>query len=208
MSTPIKCYHYDRNTSEFLYVEVAAHDPRDNQPLVPAYSTTIEPPVPTANTVALFDGTNWALVADYRGQSFYDTNGEIHTIDSIGVEPLVGWTTEPSLAYLAFEKRNEIKSAYQAALVSTVTVAGIEYQGGYESVTRLDSAKRLAELAGLTTVTFFDINNVGHALTIAEAEAVIIAVGNQVQSLFSQKQSKMVNIDAATDAIALDAIIW
>jgi hypothetical protein len=62
----------------------------------------------------------------------------------------------------------------------------------------LDGARRLSQEAGLTAVTFYDIDNVGHMLTIPEATSVAIQVSNVYQSLYKQKQQLMRQAALAT----------
>ena len=64
-----------------------------------------------------------------------------------------------------------------------------------------------AELAGKTEVTFYDTKNVGHVLSIADANAVIIQLGQQIQTLFAKKQGMMVSAGKANIS-ALDKIVW
>ncbi len=73
---------------------------------------------------------------------------------------------------------------------------------------KLDAAIRLAELAGATDVTLYDITNAGHLLPLADAKAVVLAIGDYVQTQFAKKQQLMLDIDAAADQASLDAIVW
>lgn len=105
-------------------------------------------------------------------------------------------------------KRNEIRTAFEAVEDDPVTVNAIEWNGGYDSALKLDGAKRMAELSGLSNVVFYDVNNVAHTLTIAEANPIITAVGSAYQTHFAHKQDLMIAIDNATTLEELDGIVW
>jgi len=107
-------------------------------------------------------------------------------------------------------KKAQIRAAFKNAAELPVTDANnITWNGGYDSAVKLDAAKRMAQLAGQTTVVFYDVNNTAQTLTLATADAVIIAVGTTYQTKFANKQALMAQVDAlpatATQA-DLDAI--
>ncbi len=108
-------------------------------------------------------------------------------------------------------KKAGIRVAFESAAKSPVTDANsIVWDGGYDSALKLDAARRLAALAGATTVTFFDNSNTPHNLTMTQAEAVILTVASDYQTKFAKKQTLMGQVDAlpatATQA-DLDAIV-
>lgn len=105
-------------------------------------------------------------------------------------------------------KRLDISKAFDVEVVVPVTVAGVTYFGGDVSATKLDSAKRLSELVGLTSVTFFDVNNIGHSLTIAKATDVIVALAIKYQTDFAKKQGLYADITSATTLSELNLITW
>lgn len=122
-----------------------------------------------------------------------------------------GNTPDPAftLEQLKDKKRQEIRHAYATAASQPVTDAnGVTWNGGYESAMKLDAAIRLAELAGATDVTLYDITNAGHLLPLADAKAVVLVIGDYVQTQFAKKQQLMLDIDAAADQASLDAIVW
>jgi hypothetical protein len=137
-----------------------------------------------------------------------------------GQSVMPGWSYSggsfaPPVALLSLDqvkvlKRADIRKAFEAASNANVTVDGVVYQGGYEKAMRLDAAKRLAELAGQATTTFYDLANVGHALTIAQATAVVLSLSLAFQTEFARKQAAMVAIDdPATDSVgAVNAIVY
>lgn len=107
------------------------------------------------------------------------------------------------------QKKNEIRAAFNNAATQPVAIAGTAYNGGIDSVLRLDGAKRLAELSGLTTVTFYDIDNAAQVLPIIDdANSVVIAILTAYRLLHDKKQSLMRDIDAATDEKAVNLVTW
>lgn len=104
-------------------------------------------------------------------------------------------------------KRLEIRAAY-AATGSAVVANGVTWDGGFDSAIKLDAAKRLAEAAGASDVTFFDAANTPHVLDFATAQSVIIAVASDFQVALATKQALMRAInDAQTDS-DLNLVEW
>lgn len=90
-------YNYSRNTFEYVGEPKEARlDPIGNNPLIPAFATTIEPPSTGDNEVAVFnEETNeWSIQDDYRGTVYYDENGFPSNITNIGEDVPDGFTTE------------------------------------------------------------------------------------------------------------------
>ena len=105
-------------------------------------------------------------------------------------------------------KRSELHWWLIAVDEQVVTVGGVNYHAGYDSAMRLDAAKRLSELAGLTTCTFTDVDNVAHELSLVDAEGVILSVGAHYQAAFQQKQAWAIQIANATTIAELPVIVW
>lgn len=124
------------------------------------------------------------------------------------VKPVVTGPTESEQLILnKGYKKSGIRSDFAVVALDNVVHNLITWNGGYDSAIKLDAAKRFAELNSLTTVDFFDINNVSNTLTIVEADEVIKAVAADYQSKFTIKQSAFVDIDNAVDQDALDLIV-
>lgn len=103
-------------------------------------------------------------------------------------------------------KRNAIREEFETQSNEPVVVSSVSYHGGYDSTMKLDGAKRMAELSGMTSVEFFDINNVGHTLTLTEAQEVILAVGGDYQARFANKQARMNALEACTTVEEVEAM--
>ncbi len=112
------------------------------------------------------------------------------------------------LALIKEQREIEVRKAFNADANKPVVVNNITYHGGIDSAYRLDGALRLIEKAGLTEVSFTDIENVAHALTVAQANTVILSVGQDYQVKFMNKQQKMVDIKNAADEAAVNSITY
>jgi len=104
-------------------------------------------------------------------------------------------------------KRIEIRSAY-AATGSAVVANGVTWDGGFDSAIKLDAAKRLAEAAGASDVTFFDAANAPHVLDFATAQSVIIGVASAFQAALATKQALMRAINDAQTESDLYLVEW
>lgn len=102
----------------------------------------------------------------------------------------------PTLERAESLARSRVNTARLAAESTPVEVDGVLWQGGYNDVQRLDGARRLAIEAGLADVTFYDANNVGHTMAIADATTLVIQLGARVQQLIAAKQTAYQQIDA------------
>ncbi len=214
----MKHYHYDRDTGEFIGSTNASLDPletraagKDVYTRPPAHATSDAPPAAGEDQVAVYRDGSWSLVPDHRGHTYWLSDGSEHTISEIGIVPPA--EAEPALPpAIELErareaKRAEIRAAYAAAAVVPQLIDGVEYHSGFDSITRLDGARRLAEQLGAAEVVFWDTSNAGHTLPLSAADQVIHTLGQQVQALFAKKQQLMVDIDSA-DVSSLDAISW
>lgn len=69
----MKIYHYNLETKMFTYSSNAKSNPlEDGKYLMPANSTTKEPPLSNENEIIIFNGDNWIVKEDYRGTILYN----------------------------------------------------------------------------------------------------------------------------------------
>lgn len=211
-------YHYDSVTGEYLGLTPARLDPMetaiagdDVYMRPPSSACTDVPPVANINQVAVRRADAWVVVADHRGEVYWLADGSEHTITGLDVEPPAdALPALPAAIKLASDKdakRAAIRAAYSVAVIAPQQINGVTYHGGFDSVIRLDGAKRLAVDLGMNEVTLFDIDDVGHALAIADATQVIQVLGQKTQADFAKKQGLMVDIKNA-DLAGLAAISW
>lgn len=209
-------YNYDPITKEFTSISKAQPSPlEDGIFLIPAFSTSIQPPMPGANEAVIFDDVTggWTTIPDFRGVTYYMISDGAEVTFNIGEKPDLTIMQDTLPANIAFQrakeaKKTEIRNAFKVDSQLPVTVNNVQYHGNIDSALRLDGALRLAEKSGATSVSFTDINNVRHTLTLADANNVIIAVGKAYEQKFMKKQALLVDVDNAADQAALDAIIY
>jgi hypothetical protein len=105
-------------------------------------------------------------------------------------------------------KKAYIIKAFEKQFEAPVSALTFDWNPGYDSVLKLDAAKRLAEAASFADVTFFDFSNAPHVLTIAEATEVIMAIANHYSLEFTKKQQKSVQLVNATTLQEVKDILW
>ena len=95
----MKIYNYHPETGEYVGVEAAVESPLEpGVYLLPASSSLLAPPEAGGNEVAVFADGAWSVLADFRGTSYYTTDGVYHTITQIGeVEPNDALDSAPAL---------------------------------------------------------------------------------------------------------------
>lgn len=116
-------------------------------------------------------------------------------------------TDNPFLPQLKENKKTEIKNAFESNSNLPVLASGDYWNGGFDSAIKLDAAMRLSQAAGLSNVSFFDINNLPHVLPFTDALIIVITVAGNYQYNLAKKQQLTVAIDSATiDTIS--SITW
>ncbi|HBE9179132.1 TPA: tail fiber assembly protein [Serratia fonticola] len=81
----VRVYNYRADTGEFVS-ESDAFIPAGTG--LPAYCTQLLPPVAKLGYAIVFDGTNWVVVQDHRGQIVYSTlDNRSFTISELGILP-------------------------------------------------------------------------------------------------------------------------
>jgi len=86
----MQIYHYDPETGELIGEGIARSNPAFGKPeqpeyLIPAFATTIVPPIPTrSHEVAQFINGTWTVVPDMRGVIAYSIFGAVTPITTIG----------------------------------------------------------------------------------------------------------------------------
>lgn len=114
-----------------------------------------------------------------------------------------------SLQAAKLQQSSLIRQAFDSAQNAPVTDSnGNVWNGGFDSALKINGAVQLAQIAGSTSITLYDINNVPHQMTIAQAQAVAMAVGAAYQAAFARKQSLLTQIAAAASVSAVQAITW
>ena len=96
-STAPIIYSYNKVTGEYIPEDktTCQYSPREDKWLIPAYATTIQPPITKEHEMAVWDfaNKNWTIKANYRNEMYWDTETkEQHEIKELGIEPLSNWT--------------------------------------------------------------------------------------------------------------------
>jgi hypothetical protein len=90
-------YRFNPDNGEFVRAEMAFIDPLESQQrgvevfLVPSNAVATPPPELTENTAAVWNGENWQVVADFRGQSIWNAAGAARLVKELGEIP-AGWS--------------------------------------------------------------------------------------------------------------------
>lgn len=106
------------------------------------------------------------------------------------------------------EKYIEIKKDFTAQESESILIDGAEYQGGYDSAIKLDSAKRLSESAGAVGVVFYDAQNNPHELLLKDANDIVVTVAGKYQKDFGKYQALKVAIKDAETIEQVELIEW
>jgi hypothetical protein len=156
--------------------------------------------------------TLWKLSQDVKSASRTLDNGsfESRLVSAIPEEELL--LSLPAdlvpISEIKSTKKDAIRTSFEDDIALPVVVNLVSYAGGMDSALKLDAAKRLAEAMGLTSVTFFDINNAPQVLLLADALAVVVAVGVAYQTSLARKQAALVKIDNANTETNINKVVF
>ena len=115
-------------------------------------------------------------------------------------------TEEELLEQAKASKLQQIEDDYITSEEQAVEVSGVVYSGGMSSAEAIDSYVRLNRLAGNATHNIWDVNGVEHSLTDAEADAVILAIGQQASANKFTKKNRKVALAVATTIAEVEAV--
>ena len=196
---PPAIYHYHRVTKEFLGSSVARIDPKEAEPtpLIPANATLDAPPEAGENQSAVFEDGAWALVDDYRGQTFYKPDGEEFIISDLDFPPESDWTTEKPVDFVAEIKRIRNEKIYGGLTVGAVTVDTEDV-----SQSRLTAVRIKADQDANYTVDWKTQNGFV-TLDAPTIIAISDAVLKHVQACFTAEANT--DVENASDLSAMEA---
>ena len=211
-------YGYDEKTKEFTGTQNGFIDPLEtkkrgeNVYLFPRNATYQKPPKTEENQALIFNGDEWEIVADYRGQTYY-IGTEQHVMKELGDLPK-GATFEPvepekTLDELKSEKLAEltaITSKFDNQLVNTDMI--IKSSLGFSINADLRSQFNIRRLISIGTepVSFIVADNTTVDLSLAQLNILISECEENMQYLFDLKQSYKKQIADAATKEELDAI--
>lgn len=119
-------YLFDQATGEYSGIYEAQENPLEPGAYIsPVHSTDLAPPAQIAGQVAVFANGAWVLTPDFRGQTWYDAQGNAMVITSIGALPNgLTSTLPPALAFVKAEA--DFISAVSGHLNTTVQARGYD----------------------------------------------------------------------------------
>ena len=140
------------------------------------------------------------------------TSGELTKAIADGISVWVKPAPKPETAEKILEraktvKISQIKSLFEIESNKPVPVNGVEYKGGYDTVSRIDSARRLGILHSTNPLTLYDKNDEPISLNPRETEDVVKGLGVNYQTLYAIRQSlilstkKALNLQGVIDVV-------
>lgn len=192
-------YGYDEKTKEYTGTQNAFIDPLETKKrgkkvyLVPANATDKKPLEAKENQAAIFNGSEWEIVADYRNKTYY-IGTERHEMKELGDLPN-GATFEPvepkkTLSELKSEKLSEltvITSKFDNQLVNNEMI--IKSSLGFTINADLRSQNNLRGLiaVGVEPVNFVTADNSVKSLTLEQLNTLLNECAQNVQHLYLLK---------------------
>jgi len=228
MPKSVTCWYFDPVTSELLGKGVAAPDPVEGKPLVPANATLVAPPktIPTGKA-AVWDvrAGKWTLMADHRGTIYDTTTGQPEQWEKLGPLPagkthiappddLSSWDSAagkwtPDLTKHQAAKLAELQAAYQAALDAGVSYQGAKFDSDEHSQTEI--AHVLVALANNWTLpagfAWVDAANNPHPVPdVAWLQGLADAMATHKATLYARLQQAKAAVRAATTVAAVNKV--
>lgn len=201
-------YRFAAETGEFLGLGQAQKNPRrDGGYLLPANATPLAPPDAPQGHVAVFQDGAWSTVVDHRGETAYDANGVTREIEALGPLP-DGWSFDKPLPPLEDAKAALWDTVKQrrAEASAVVLFDGHAYQTDLDSRTNLAGARSLVASGAVSEISWTTADNVEIIHDAASLEALWLAGAAHIATCFDHAKALRVEIDAAPDHAALDAI--
>ena len=211
-------YTYDEKTKEFTGTQNGFIDPLEtkkrgkNVYLLPANATYQKPLETKENQAVIFNGSDWEIIADYRGKTYY-IGTERHEMKELGDLPK-GATFDPvepkkTLDELKSEKLSEltsITSKFDNQLVNNEMV--INSSLGFKVNADLRSQNNLRGLiaVGVEPVNFVAADNCAKSLTLEQLNVLLNECAQNVQHLYLLKWQYRDQIEQAKTVEELNAI--
>ena len=211
-------YTYDKDTKEYTGTQNAFIDPLEtkkqgkNVYLVPPNVTDKKPLETKENQAVIFNGSEWEIIADYRGKTYY-IGTEQHEMKELGDLPN-GATFEPvepkkTLDELKSEKLSELTaktSKFDNQLVNNEMV--INSSLGFKVNADLRSQNNLRGLIAVSAepVNFVAADNSVKSLTLEQLSVLLNECTQNVQHLYLLKWRYREQIEQAQTVDELNAI--
>jgi len=160
-------YHYNPKSLEYSGESTAKKDPIDGVDMIPQYATIEVPPTVGGHT-SVYEG-RWISKIDRRGEVYYDSSGDEHTILVLGEVPPAGATASRTAEHVA--ARDAEAAAEEASRAERARkVAGVEFEGTMCSATKEDmwGLKSIEDYVAAGQDTPFQFDN-GNTLVLTQA---------------------------------------
>jgi hypothetical protein len=177
-------YHFNNVTGELIGDSLATLDPIDKAPLVPNGATPVEVPPTGEKEVAVWSSVSgaWEVIADHRGEEWYDQTRTLHIISEIGQTPHSSWVkeepplSEEELVEIHKAQTKQTKKELFEALVVTTT-KGNTFDGNETARNNMLSAIQASTFTGTTTTNWRMADNALVSVTLDELkEALTLAI--------------------------------
>ncbi|MGV0818852.1 DUF4376 domain-containing protein [Martelella sp. AMO21009] len=202
-------YHFSAVTGEYLGHGQADADPlEEGRFLVPANAATVAPPAAGPQQASVFANGQWSLVADYRGQEWFDADGNAVEVKDLGDPADLGLLAEKPADQTP--STSDDLAAYARDLSWRTRVAGTDINGvrvrcDDGAIALINGMAALAQQDEARTFNF-DAGDGMVSLSAAEAIAMATAVGEFVQSTFDRRAAVLATIadGSIADTAAID----
>lgn len=216
-------YAYDPVTGEYTTTAEADPSPlEDGVYLYPAYTTDVAPPNADDHQSAVYQDGAWTLVPDWRGHTYWLSDGTEHTIDEINVSPpadALDAAPPPTLDTLKGARVAALYAACQAGIIgghpSDALGATHTYPSASTDQINLTAAVTRSLMPGLAadwTIDFWCADDAGAWARRAHTAAQIQQVGDDVVAAISAAQTKLdtlvAQVNAAADQASVEAVAW
>lgn len=222
MTKEILIFNYSPLNGEFIGSQPAEISPLDKVPVPMAFSTFKAPPVVTTNQRAVFLDINgdppslelngqWTIVPDFRGQTYWDEDGNSHIMTDLGVDIPEGCSLikpEESLDSLKSKKWAEIKANRNAHEFGTFFWNGYEFECDQQSQQRIIIAVLGAQANPDMSFEWRLHDNSLITLSANDMISVATAMGQNTEDCFIHANSLEILIHNATSKKELESIVW
>ena len=208
-------YTYDEKTKEYTGTQNGFIDPLEtkkrgeNVYLFPRNATYQKPPKTEENQAVIFNGDEWEIVADYRGQTYY-IGTEQHEMKELGDLP-EGATFEPvepekTLDELKSDKLAELSTKASSFEQTENKEMYIISSLGYKVNADPKALRNIEVLIDIGTTQFRNYDNETVEVTTDNLKTIKSEIGINAVRLYQQKWAFEDLINKAETKEELDAI--
>ena len=218
----MKIYNFNKITGEFLGESTAHIDPLETQQqeknvyLMPANATLIAPPTVNKNEVAIFNGEQWEIKKDFRGQKVFNKNSrEETTIKNIGEIDANFTKIAPANEYQVWsnESNKWVIDESKRAIILRQLKDNINFERdskGYEPI-EYNNKLYKADVISQNDITTAALQSLAYPnlfpkqwisedgaveLSVADIQGIALAIGNRRQTLVYEATTKKEALEA------------